>query len=274
MLGKARTETEMKTKSKLVLLLSDLHVGSTIGLWPKDFVSNEGNPIGQNKFQEWLWKCWEDALVWSQKVIGKDQFDLVLNGDLVEGIHHKTLQVMTPDPGDQVDAVKSVLGFLAESCDRMHIIKGTECHTRNDEIRIGRALGATRDPGTGQNAWDTLDLEVAGTLYNFAHHISATSRSYLEASAHSIMLGNLSHTRARTGKPVPKVMCRAHRHRHGIWDDGNQMSVITGAWQGLTRHGYKVVPDAVPQPSMVIFDHRGLESGELPLVHRRVYTAG
>jgi hypothetical protein len=87
------------------------------------------------------------------------------------------------------------------------------------------------------------------------------------------MLGNLSHARARAKKPVPSVMVRAHRHRHGIWEDGNQMSVITGAWQGLTRYGYKVVPDAIPQPSAVIFDARNQEKGELPITHRRIYTA-
>jgi len=264
----------MKTKSKVLLCISDLHVGSTVGLWPKDFVSNEGNLIGQNKFQEWLWECWQDMQVWAQKVIGKDSFDVVVNGDLVDGIHHRTLQVMTPDVGDQSDAVRQVLGFLAETSNKLFLIKGTECHTRNDEIRIGRALGAVKDPSSGQNAWDNLDLEINGTLYNFAHHISATARSYLEASAHSIMLGNLTHSRARAGKQVPKVMVRAHRHRHGIWDDGNQVSVITGAWQGATRYVHKVVPDAIPQPSAVIFDHRGLSCGDLPLIHRRVYTAG
>lgn len=236
-------------------------------------MSNEGNPIGRNQFQEWLGLCWDDMLAWAKKVVGKEPFDVVVNGDLVDGIHHKTLQVMTPDPSDQTEAVKQVLGFLAESCHKFHIVKGTECHTRNDELRIGKALGATKDPSNNQHAWDTLDLEVAGTLYNFAHHISTTARPYLEASAHSIALGALTHSRARTGKAVPKVMVRAHRHRHGIWDDGNQISVITGAWQGLTRYGYRVVPDAVPQPSAVIFDHRNVDRGDLPLIHRRVYTA-
>ena len=263
----------MKSKSKVVMLISDLHVGSTVGLWPKDFISNEGNPIGQNKFQEWLWECWEDMLIWSQKTINKEPFDLVVNGDLVEGIHHRSLQVMTPDVSDQTEAVKNVLGFLNDTSDRTFIIKGTECHTRNDEIRLGKSLGAVKDSSTGQHAFDMLDLEVDGTLYNFAHHVSTSMRSYLEASAHSILLGNMSHTRARSGKPVPKVYCRAHRHRHGIWDDGNQVSVITGAWQGITRFGNKVVPGAIPQPSAVIFDHRGLDKGELPIIHRRVYTA-
>jgi hypothetical protein len=263
----------MKTQSKLIVILSDLHIGSTVGLWPTGFVSNEGNPIGQNKFQEWLWECWCDAMQWSRKIIGKDAFDLVLNGDLVDGIHHKTLQVMTPDPGDQTSAVLQTLSGLGLQWSKLHVIKGTEAHSRNDEIRIGQALGGTRNPQTGQHAWDNLDLDVHGCLYNFAHHISATARTYLEASAHSIMLGNLTHARARAGKPVPQVMVRAHRHRHGIWQDGNQISMITGAWQGLTRYGYKVVPDAIPQPSMIITDHRQAEKGDLPLIHSRVYTA-
>lgn len=254
-------------------MLSDLHIGSTVGLWPEGFISNEGYPIGQNQFQKWLWKCWTDMLKWSAQVVGDATFELVLNGDLVEGIHHRTLQVMSPDVGDQTTAVMDVLGKLAGRADRVHIIKGTECHTRNDEVRLGRALDGSQDPTTGQHAWDVLDLDLNGCLMNFAHHISATARSYLEASAHSIALGALTHSRARTGKPIPKVMCRAHRHRHGIWTDGNQMSAICGAWQGLTRHGFKVVPDAVPQPSCIIFDARTTDKGDLPLVHQRVYTA-
>lgn len=265
-------EIRMKSPTKLVLLLSDLHIGSTVGLWPEGFVSNEGFPIGQNRFQKWLWQCWNDVLKWSGAIIGKDEFEIVVNGDLVEGIHHRTLQVMSADVGDQTAAVLDILSKLAGSASKMHVIKGTECHTRNDEIRIGKALNASKDPSTGQHAWDVLDLEVNGTLYNFAHHISATARTYLEASAHSIALGALTHSRARSGKRVPKVICRAHRHRHGIWTDGNQMSCITGAWQGLTRHGYKVVPDAIPQPSAIILDARTTERGDLPLVHQRVYT--
>lgn len=263
----------MKTSSKLILVVSDLHVGSTVGLWPENFISTEGNPIGQNSFQEWLWECWLDMNEWVKKITNDNSYDIVVNGDIVDGIHHKTLQVMTPDLGDQVSAVKQILGDLTPSAAAIHIIKGTESHTLNQEIHVGKALGASKNKANGQHAWDYLDLEVNGTLYNFAHHIGTTARTYLEASAHSIMLGNLSHARARTKKPIPSVMVRAHRHRHGIWQDGNQISAITGAWQGLTRYGYKVVPDAIPQPSAIIFDARNQEKSELPLIHSRVYTA-
>jgi len=122
----------MKCNTKLIVLLSDLHVGSTIGLWPPDFISNEGNPIGQNKFQEWLWECWQDAAKWSAKLIGKDAFEIVLNGDLVEGIHHRSLQVMTPDVGDQSEAVKQVLEPLAA--------KASKLSGEEDKEDIGAAM--------------------------------------------------------------------------------------------------------------------------------------
>ncbi len=131
----------MKTTSKLILVLSDLHVGSTVGLWPADFISNEGNPIGQNPFQKWLWKCWLDMNGWVTKITDGHPYDIVINGDIVDGIHHKTLQVMTPDLGDQVTAVKQILGELMEQSSTIHIIKGTESHTLNQEIAVGRALG-------------------------------------------------------------------------------------------------------------------------------------
>lgn len=263
----------LKSKSKLALIVSDTHVGSTVGLWPESFTAAEGHTITGNPFQRWLWDCWSDMTKWATKVIGKDQHDLILNGDLVEGQHHRTVQVMTADIGDQSAAVKQVLGPLGERAASTHVILGTECHTRNDELRIGHFLGASKDPITGQHAWNSLDVEYHGTLCNFAHHISATARPYLEASAHSIALGAMTMSRARTGKRIPTVVVRGHRHRHGVWTDGNLLSLTLGAWQGLTRHGYKVVPDAVPQPSVVILDWRNADKGDLPLVHQRVYTA-
>ena len=261
----------IKSKSRIIVLLSDLHIGSVVGLWPSDFVSTEGVPIGQNAFQKWLWACWEDCHELIAKTVGDEPYELVINGDLVEGIHHRTTQVMSADIGDQSSAVIQILEPVTSKAAGVHIIKGTECHTRNDEIRLGKVLGASKNPENGQNAWDNLDIEINGTLINFAHHISATSRPYLEAGAHSIALGVITHTRSRVGKRVPSVICRAHRHRHGIWTDGNQASLITGAWQGLTRHGYKVVPDAISEPSCIILDTRTTDKGDLPLFHQRKY---
>ncbi len=262
----------MKAKTKLLVILSDLHVGSTVGLWPAGFIAHEGFPIGQNLFQKGLWKHWLVCQAWIAKVTKGQPYDLLINGDLVEGIHHRSLQVMSPDVGDQLQAVIQVLGPVAKKAERMFITKGTECHTRNDECRIGAALNAVPDPATGNHAWDRLELDYGkGMIFAASHHTPTTTRPSLEATMHSVQLGVEIHERARSGKPIPKIIARAHRHLHGVWNDGTCISLITGAWQGLTRHGQKVVPHAVPKASCIILDFREVDPGELPIVHSKVF---
>lgn len=262
----------MKAKTKLCVVLSDLHVGSTVGLWPPGFVANEGFAIGQNPFQSLLWQHWVDCTTkWIPRVVGDDEFDLVLNGDLVDGIHHRTLQVMSADVADQTAAVLEVLRPLTDRAAALYLTKGTECHTRNDELRIGKELGARRDPSTGHHAWDRLELEFGKIVIAASHHTPTTSRPYLEASQHSIQLGAEIMERARNGKKIPRIILRAHRHLPGIWNDGRLISVTTGAWQGLTRYGRKVVPHAVPAPSCAVLDFRNAAPGELPSVHQKTW---
>lgn len=263
----------MKLKTKKLVILSDLHVGSDVALWPKDFVSEAGVPIGMTDFQKWLHECWTDCLKWITKATDGKPFDLLFNGDLVEGIHHRTIQIMTPNVADQSEAVRMLIEPLTRKAAATYYILGTECHTRNDEMRISRMMGGRKDPSTGQHAFNRMEAEFGSTLVAAAHHMPATSRPYLEASAHGIVLGAEIQERARCGKRPPDVVVHAHRHTHGVWSDGMKMSMSTGAWQGLTRHGNKVVPHAIPRPSCIILDREGKEDGELPRVEERLYIA-
>lgn len=261
----------MKAKTKAIVILSDLHVLSTVGLWPPGFVCNEGFEIGQNRFQQLLWEHWKDCQSWITRVIGDSPFELVLNGDLVDGKHHQTTQIMSADSADQLPAVLQVLGPLAERAKATYLTKGTECHTRNDELYIGKQLKAVKDPSTGQHAWDRLELEFNGLVFAASHHTPTASRPYLEASQHSIQLGAEIMERVRNGLAPPRIIARAHRHVPGVWNDGRLISIVTGAWQGLTRYGRKVVPHAVPAPSCVIMDARSCVEGELPTIHQKVW---
>ena len=220
-----------------------------------------------------MWESWLACQDWIAKKVGKSPYEVLFNGDLVEGIHHKSLQVMSADAADQSAAVVDVIGPIASKAVSVYLTKGTECHTRNDECRIGREIGAIKDPSTGHYAWDRLELEFGKTVFTAAHHTSTTSRPYLEASQHSIALGVEIQERARNGKKIPKIIARAHRHIPGVWNDGRGISIITGAWQGLTRHGNKVVPHAVPVPSCAIMDFRDCEPGDLPTIHQKVFIS-
>ena len=74
----------------------------------------------------------------------------------------------------------------------------------------------------------------------------------------------------QAGMEPARVICRGHRHEHGIWDTGDVMSLITGPWQGLTRFGHKVAIGAVPQPSAILQEYRAGQ--KLPDVDYVKYT--
>lgn len=261
-----------KQAPKIAVVISDLHVGSTVGLWPEKYVSVEGVPIGQSDLQKWIWKLWLDATrKWMPSIVGDDPYILICNGDLVDGVHARTMQVMTADPADQSRAVKSVLGPMFEKAAKSYITLGTESHTRNDEIRIGYDLGAEIDPETGHHAFSELHIEIHGCVGNCRHHIGTAGSPYLESGGLGRAMNTEIMEAARCGARIPKWMMRAHRHRHGIVTDGNSVIGVTGAWQMLTRFGHKVVPAAQAQPSMVILDWRGTQRGDLPKIHEKVY---
>jgi hypothetical protein len=106
-----------------------------------------------------------------------------------------------------------------------------------------------------------------GCLVEAKHHMPVTGRAYLEASAMSIAMGNRRLNCLRAGHRVPQVFLRGHRHCGGSYSDGVGLFAVTGAWQLLTRHGHKVVPDSLPSPTVLILDWRGKAHGELPQVH-------
>jgi hypothetical protein len=83
----------------------------------------------------------------------------------------------------------------------------------------------------------------------------------------SIVLGNARLNAVRAGHPPAQVFLRAHRHCGGVYSDGSGMMCVTGGWQFLTRHGHKVVGDAIPRPSVLILDWRGKPDGALPTPH-------
>lgn len=260
-----------KTSAPCTVILSDLHIGSTVALWPDKFVSEEDVPVGQNRFQKLLWKQWKKVWPWISEQVGDRPFNLVLNGDLVEGIHHRSKQVMTADTHDQSKAVMMVLGPLAEQAHDVYVAKGTECHTRNDEHRISEVLGSVRNKENGQSAHDHLFLKLpCGNILSVTHHIPTTQRPYLEGSQYSIQLGAVIQECARNKMPVPTIIARAHRHVPGHFCDLRGMAIITGAWQGLTRFGYKVATHAtVPCPSVALLDSDDLENDLPRLKHKR-----
>jgi hypothetical protein len=241
-------------------------------LLPPGLNTADGNPISQNPIQAWLWKCWEQANAFIDTTCGADPFTLIVNGDLLEGLHHGSTQVISGDLGDHVNAALEVLKPLAAKAAQTHVVIGTEVHTRNTEAQIGKALNASKNTDTGRFAHDRLLLEFNGLRLSAMHHCSATSRQWLESGEYSRALGNERLSCIRAGWGAPDILLRAHRHVAGCFTDFGSMMCVTGAWQMQTRHTHKVVPGAVCEPGILILDARNRAQGELPDVRYRKYS--
>jgi len=261
---------------RLVAVVSDLHAGSDTGLMPKGFHLKSGNEIGLNKVQQWLLESWEDCWKWFYKLAGTDEWAFIANGDLIDGYHHGTTEVFSNDESDHGIAAYHLLKPIALKADAVFLTEGTEVHTHGWEHTLAYQLdmrGANvKRPSPTSGAWNSLKVKFAGTLCKFDHHISATARPNLEASALSIHMGAEREEHARTGKECPKVFGRAHRHKYGSFDDGYGLMFISPPWQAKTRYGHKFSPHGIPQVGMVVLDWRHVEDGDTPVLHRRLHT--
>lgn len=247
--------------SELVLVISDTHCGSDVGLLPPEVILDDGHKIGygKNKWQKWLWESFESTLEVMLAKIGSSPFTLVLNGDLIEGMHHRSDEVVAAKIMEHLAIARASLGFIVESAAQVYVVRGTECHTRDTETVFARDFGL-------EKAHDFIQFEVNGVLIDARHHMPCTSRLHLEATALGIVAANNRSNAVRAGHKPARIFLRGHRHIAGTYSDGECLVACTGAFQGLTRHGKKVVTDSIPRPSMLLLDFRGLPKGHLPAV--------
>lgn len=247
----------------LNLVISDTHCGSNVGLMPPEVYLDKGNVVthGKNHHQAWLWENWQRVLKQVYAVVGKDPFALTINGDAIEGIHHKSSEVVATLWEEHLAIATEVFLPITKKASKTYVVKGTECHTMNLENTLAHRLGA-------ETAKDKWLYEINGCLVDATHHITTTGRAHLESGQYSIAMANAARQSQRAGHRVPDVYLRGHRHVGGFFCDTHSMMAITGAWQFLTRYGHKVVPDSIPVSTMLLLDWRNKLHGELPTVHQ------
>lgn len=258
---------------ELLALVSDIHAGSTRAIMPPRFTVSEDQVVEANALQRFYWDCWQHATGWLLELAGHSPFGLVLNGDLIEGDHHGTTQIISKEVGDHIACAAQILEPIASRADKIFLTKGTECHTRGTEEAIGERFHAERNPANGRPVFDQLSLSICGVRFVARHHVSTTSRPWLESNGLGMELASEQLQAVRNGEQMPQILAVAHRHVGGHVVTNEGICIATPAWQGLTRHGHKVVGAARCKPGIYVLDWRGLPDGSLPAVHRRIYEA-
>lgn len=267
---------------KNIIAISDLHGGCQFGLCPPAGALIEGggryfpSPIQLKLWGYWL-IFWSD---WVPMVTRGEPYDLVINGDSMDGNHHSSTHQITHNPSDQAKIAYEVLSPVVEKARKLYMVKGTETHvgaSGEAEERLAERLGAVPDEH-GQYARYDLWKEVGqGSLVHFLHHIGTTSSNAYEGTAVNKELTEEFNEAARWGNQPPDVIIRSHRHRaYKITlptKTGEAIAQVTPGWQAKTPFTWRIAGARLAPPQ---FGGVLIRSGDEDPIYTRakVWTIG
>lgn len=200
-----------------VLVLADLHVGSSVAPWPAKQPLADGGKWGVNRYQKWLNRCWSDMLV----EVSHTQIDaLVLLGDIIQGVNPRDGQLVTNRVGIQCAAAEMLLRPLAEQIPTRYYVRGTEWHEGKSSEHVedlATRLGCKPHPRTESPTWRRLYLDIGGHVVDMMHHVGTTSIAQYSATGplrdaynHKLELVSKHGRQA----PLLEMSVRAHRHTY------------------------------------------------------------
>lgn len=246
-----------KPRPVLVAVASDCHAGGTTALCPDAIKLDDGGLYVASKAQQWLMGCWQDY--WATIAAKRDDLNaelyVVINGDLVEGDHHRTTQILSGNPNAQAAAwIACAKVFLDLKPDHIAIIRGTGAHagvSASSEEKIADGLRRDKRPiisdsETGSASWWHWRPEIQGVRLDFAHHGRMGRLPRTRGSQLVLYAWDITDEHVQSGHPIPHLAFRAHNHKKGDTGSAAPVRVVaTGAWQLGTEHVHKVATDSL-----------------------------
>ena len=257
----------------VIAVTSDHHCGSTIGLCPPSVRLDDGGTYHSSEPQKWMWEKW--TRYWrqvAQEVAAKPGTKLVqvFNGDITDGDHHKTTQILSGNPVAQAQAVNASLAIpLAMKPKAMLFVRGTEAHVGPSaafEERIADGLRRDKRPVLGEEVtgnashWNAK-LDIQGVRFDFAHHGKMGTTAFTKGNITIRHAAEIFYEHAKRGEPHPHVAVRSHYHQ--FYDTGSAHPtrlIQTPAWQLATAFIHRIAPGAIADVGGIIFV---VEDGQL-----------
>jgi len=256
--------TKRKTKPLVIAVVSDLHAGSTVALCPKSITLDDGGKYEASKPQQWLWEKWQ--AYWAEVERHRRSLNATLmqvyNGDLTEGDHHRTTQILSGNPTAQAAVVNEILRVpLALKPDHIVGIRGTEAHVGPSaafEERIFTGLRkdgwpVVRDEATGNASHWHWTMEHQGVRVDIAHHGKYGSRPNTKFNTVIALAFDIFTNHALKGRPHPHLAIRSHMHQFG--DTGGLYPtrlIQMPAWQLSTVFIHRINPGAIADVGGII----------------------
>lgn len=252
-----------------LIVISDTHCGCRLGLCPPDPIAlDDGGTYHASGFQRKVWALWREFFdVWVPTVTKGEPYDLVHNGDAIDGVHHRATTPISHNYLDQLRIAEKALRPEVEKCRKLggtyYHIRGTEAHVGQSgeyEERLARMLQA-KPNAEGQYArfelWKRVGEHkprVRAPLVHLLHHVGTTSSAAHESSAVNAELTATYVEAARWRREPPDYIVRSHRHRSIAVDlnsaNGYAAAIVTPAWQGRTPFTFKIPGARISEPQV------------------------
>lgn len=259
-----RAPTSAATTSvKNLVVVSDTHCGCKLGLYPAELIRmDDGGFYKPSEFQEQMWALWRSFWdEWVPQVTRGEPYNIVHNGDVIDGVHHNSTTQVSHNIKDQRRIAVAAMKPEVEKCQAMggtyYHIRGTAAHVGQSSIwedEVAEELGA-KPNGVNQFArfdlWKRVGGE-GGPLVHLLHHIGTTSSAAHESSAVNAEMTAEYVEAARWNREPPDYIVRSHRHRSIAVDlnsaKGYAAAIVTPAWQGKTPYVWKVPGARISEP--------------------------
>ena len=209
-------------KQNVIAFVNDLHVGHPFAVCPASWTLHDGNVFTPNPLQQqirahWV-ACWQRIGQLRQGA----RLIVVTVGDLVEGTHHDTTQIITNRVDTQEAMAVAVIeeglmyaGFRRR--DQLRFVTGTPAHDGNGLQSVERIARSILDMDQdGRLSRDRLLLSVAGQVFDVAHQPGSGpgTRAQTFGNAFQNWLRSLYYESLETGRQPPRFVVRAHYHTY------------------------------------------------------------
>lgn len=238
-----------------MVVISDLHIGSTVALCPDEFTRDDGVIIRPSPMQHWLrlhWKTFWDINV--KKIVKRDPFITVINGETVEGDHHNTHQIVTRNISEQRQMSKELLMPLRRKSKRLYVVRGTAAHSGHqacDDETVARLIDADGigieqrlDGDKSRKSEWQLRLQWGKYQCLFRHHTTGGRSWAGKLTAVSKELTNELVNAGAWESSRADLMFFSHIHDpKGGWFPtarGRMTATVCPAWQAPTEFAQKI----------------------------------
>ena len=235
-----------------IVIVSDSHIGSSVGLCKPAAALDDGGTYGLSARQSFLWRSYEDFLA----RVERERADVytVWNGDIGEGDYkNRSTQVISRNKSTITRWMSDIFEPLANLSAVRFVTRGTEAHVgASAELEEGFAddIDATPEPATGASSWYWLPLEVEGVCLDIRHQPTGGGGAGQPQNSQSVVDRLASRTLfsyANLGRRPPDIVVCSHLHH---WLDSRDAfrtrAIITPCWTLKTGYVWRVVDPVQP----------------------------